>query len=108
MEVQELHEAQIYWRSGSLLGQVLLGERVGKAVLLDRKEITYSDQEQELECFPHCPMIAVASSLDYPGHPNAEHIEVGLAGLGRVHAAYSCRSGKPAPLVFYHLLGRMT
>lgn len=86
---------------------MLVGERVGKMVLPDREEITYSDQEQDLECFPHGPMITVASSLDYPGHPNAD-IEVGIVGLGRVHAAYSCRSGKLAPLVFYHLLGRMT
>ena len=76
-------------------------------VLPDREEITYSDQEQELECFPHGPMIAVASSLDYPGHPNAD-IEVGIVGLGRDPAAYSFSSGKLASLVFYLLLGRMT
>lgn len=32
------------------------------------------------------------------GPLNAEHIGVGLAGLGRVHATYSCGSGSTCPL----------
>lgn len=48
MEVMELHETWIFWRSGWMLAPVPVGERAEKVVLPDRKEPpAANEQEQE-------------------------------------------------------------
>lgn len=43
MEGKELHEAQIFWRSDSMLGRVLVAEGVKKVVLPGRRESPPAD-----------------------------------------------------------------
>lgn len=70
MKVKELREAQMFGRSGSVLGQVLVAERAEKVVLPGRKEPpTGNDQEQQFDSWDSPSTAPVVAVVNSPGLP---------------------------------------